>query len=318
MSQINILIVEDDLTTQEMARMVLENAGYAVSVALSAEDAERSLRTLWPDIVLIDRELPGMDGHELTRRLKAAEETSAITVIAFSTRHTLEDMELAIAAGSDGFVHKPFTVRGLLQTIAWHVSARKKVSPTFAPGAGYAVADKSSDMMKTATTLFGDLMKVSRTVIVSGLVLMAAAVSAKAQTATQTVTFQVDAINQVAVSGAPSLHITAAVAGGAPTTATSSGNTWAVTTNQSGAKITASIGSAMPTGVTLSANLAAPAGATTGGLLALGTTAVDMVTSITKLNASSLALTYQLDATSAAGVISSTTRVVTYTITGGV
>src|SRR5688572_13158794 len=93
-----------------------------------------------------------------------------------------------------------------------------------------------------------------------GLLIVAAAASANAQTATQTVTFQVDAINQVAVAGTPTLAITAAVAGGAPTTVTSTGNTWAVTTNQTGAKITASIGSAMPTGVTLSANLAAPAG----------------------------------------------------------
>ena len=70
--------------------------------------------------------------------------------------------------------------------------------------------------------------------------------------------------------------------------------------------------------ITARANLAAPAGATSAGLLALGTVAVDVVTGITKLNASGLSLSYQLDATTAAGVISSTTRVVTYTITGGV
>ena len=151
-----------------------------------------------------------------------------------------------------------------------------------------------------------------------GLLVVAAAASAEAQTATQTVTFQVDAINQVAVSGTPTLAISAAVAGGAPTSVTSTGNTWAVTTNQTGAKITASIGSAMPTGVTLSANMGAPSGGTSAGYLSLGTTAVDLVTGITRLNASGLALSYKLDATSAAGVVSSTTRVVTYTITGGV
>src|SRR5258708_8326343 len=128
MPQTNILIVEDDLTTQEMARMVLENAGYGVSVARSAEDADRVIRNLWPDLVLMDRELPGMDGLELTRRLKVAEETSGITIIAFSSMHTTEDNEKALAAGSDGFVHKPFTVRGLLQTVAWHVSAREAPS----------------------------------------------------------------------------------------------------------------------------------------------------------------------------------------------
>ena len=118
--------------------------------------------------------------------------------------------------------------------------------------------------------------------------------------------------------GSPTMAITAAVAGNAPTSVTSAGNTWAVTCNQSTAKITASIGVAMPAGMTLSANLGAPAGATSAGIKALGTAAVDVVTGITKLNASGLTLSYQLDATAAAGVITSTTRVVTYTITGGV
>jgi hypothetical protein len=160
-------------------------------------------------------------------------------------------------------------------------------------------------------------MKLS-SMFLSGMIVAAAATSAAAQTATQTVTFQVDAINQVGVTGSPTLDINAAVAGNAPTSVTSSGNTWAVTCNQTGAKITASIGLAMPTGVTLSATLGAPAGATSAGIKSLSTAAADMVTGITKLNASGLTLTYQLDATAAAGVITSTTRVVTYTITGGV
>ena len=160
-------------------------------------------------------------------------------------------------------------------------------------------------------------MKLS-TMFISGMLVAVAATSAAAQTATQTVTFQVDAINQVGVTGSPTLDINAAVAGNAPTSVTSAGNTWAVTCNQTGAKITASIGSAMPAGVTLSATLGAPAGATSAGIKSLSTAAADMVTGITKLNASGLTLTYQLDATAAAGVITSTTRVVTYTITGGV
>ena len=160
-------------------------------------------------------------------------------------------------------------------------------------------------------------MKLS-SILISGVIVAVAATSAAAQTATQTVTFQVDAINQVGVTGSPTLDINAAVAGNAPTSVTSAGNTWAVTCNQTGAKITESINSAMPAGVTLSATLGAPAGATSAGIKSLSTAAADMVTGITKLNASALVLTYQLDATAAAGVITSTTRVVTYTITGGV
>lgn len=161
-------------------------------------------------------------------------------------------------------------------------------------------------------------MKSTTLFSLGALVALAAVNTASAQTATQTVTFQVSAINQIAVTGAPSLVINAAVAGSAPTSVTSAANTWSVTTNQSGASITASIPSAMPAGLTLSANLAAPAGATSTGLTALGTTAVNVITGITKLNSAALSLTYQLDATAAAGVVSSATRVVTYTITGGV
>ena len=140
----------------------------------------------------------------------------------------------------------------------------------------------------------------------------------QAQTATQTATFAVNAINQIAFVGAPSMTITTAVAGSAPTSVTDALSTWAVTTNQSTAKITASIASNMPAGLTLSSTLAAPAGATSAGIKALGTVAVDMVTVITKLAQSALLVTYQLDATPAAGVIATATRVVTYTITGGV
>jgi hypothetical protein len=134
---------------------------------------------------------------------------------------------------------------------------------------------------------------------------------------TQTVTFAVNAINQIAFTGTPSLTITTAVAGSAPTSVTDATASWAVTTNQTGAKISASILTAMPAGLTLSASLAAPTGGTSAGFLSLGTVAVDLVTVVTKLAQGSLGVSYKLDATAAAGVVASATRVVTYTITGG-
>ena len=158
-------------------------------------------------------------------------------------------------------------------------------------------------------------MNAGRILATTALVL-GAATAASAQTATQTVSFQVDAINQIAFAGSPSLVISTATAGSNPTSATANA-TWAVTTNQSGAKVTASINSAMPAGVTLSVNLTAPSGASSAGAQSLSTTAVDVVTSITKLAQSGIAAQYSLDATPAAGVVSSTTRTVTYTITGG-
>jgi hypothetical protein len=159
-------------------------------------------------------------------------------------------------------------------------------------------------------------MNITRGFAFSAFLVAPALRTAAGQTATQTVTFQVDAINQLSVAGSPSLTINTATAGSAPTSATSAGNTWSVTTNQTGAKITANIASAMPSGLTLSALLGAPSGATSAGTKALGTSDVDLVTGITKLNAAGLGLTYTLDATPAAGVVSGT-RVVTFTITGG-
>ena len=155
-----------------------------------------------------------------------------------------------------------------------------------------------------------------RAAVALALVAFAAA-SAQAQTANQPVTFAVNALTQIAFVGAASLTITTAGAGSAPTSATDNTASWAVTTNQTGAKITASIPTIMPAGLTLSSSLAAPAGATSVGFLALSTTAVDLVTGITKLAQGALGVTYKLDATVAAGVVLSGTRVVTYTITGG-
>jgi hypothetical protein len=152
--------------------------------------------------------------------------------------------------------------------------------------------------------------------ILATMALLASASVASAQTSNQVVTFQVDAINQIAFSGSPSLVINTATAGSNPTSATAAA-TWAVTTNQTDAKITASIGSNMPAGLTLSVDLAAPSVGSSNGALSLSTTAVDLVTGITKHAQSAIGATYSLDATLAAGVVSSTTRTVTYTITGG-
>ena len=157
----------------------------------------------------------------------------------------------------------------------------------------------------------------------SSLAIVASVVPTRAvqaqTTGTQTVTFAVNAVNQVAFTGTPStLTITAATTGVGLTSVTSAaGPTWAVTTNQTGAKITASIPTDMPTGLTLKANLAAPSGATSLSPVALSSTVVDVVTGITKLAQGSLALSYKLDATAAAGVVTSASRIVTYTITGG-
>lgn len=153
------------------------------------------------------------------------------------------------------------------------------------------------------------------TLIVSGL---AASAVLAGPTAQQTVTYEVSAINELSVSSPTvSLTVNAATAGSAPTAASDSSTSYAITTNESNRKITGILNTAMPSGVSLSASLAAPTGATSVGPVALTGTAQDLVTGISTLNESGKVITYNLSATSAAGVVPSASKTVTLTVTAG-
>lgn len=152
----------------------------------------------------------------------------------------------------------------------------------------------------------------------AALALMIVSMAGTAAAQTQVVNFQVQGINQVAFTSTPvTLTITTAVAGSDPTPVSDASSVWAVTTNQTNAKVSASINSVMPAGVTLSVALASPVGATNAGTVALTAVSQDLVTNITKQKASAQSVTYTLDATVAAGVIASSSRTVTYTLTPG-
>jgi hypothetical protein len=135
---------------------------------------------------------------------------------------------------------------------------------------------------------------------------------------TQTVNFEVKAINQFTItSSAVTLTITSATAGSDPTPVSDASSVWSITTNQTNAKISASIPTNMPAGVTLNVLLGQPAGGATSAAKDLSTVSQDLVTGITKTKAGPLAVTYTLSATAAAGVIAADSRVVTYTMTPG-
>lgn len=150
--------------------------------------------------------------------------------------------------------------------------------------------------------------------VIAGLGATAAFAGNQAQ---QTITYEVQAINELSVSsGTVGLVVNAATAGQAPNVATDSSTTYAITTNETGRKITGALNTAMPSGVTLSVNLQAPEVAgTSAGKQELGTTAVDLVNGIATLNQAGLGIAYELKATSAAGVVAQATKTVTFTIT---
>jgi hypothetical protein len=146
---------------------------------------------------------------------------------------------------------------------------------------------------------------------------MIAARDVAAQVASQVVQFEVRAVNQIGISGTPlPLVINSATAGGQPTSVTSTGASYAITTNEVNQKIIASIDQPMPSGVTLEVSLGAPAGAASAGNVALGTAGADVVTGISGLRESALPISYRLSAVTTAQ-LGSSTRTVTFTIVAG-
>jgi hypothetical protein len=139
-----------------------------------------------------------------------------------------------------------------------------------------------------------------------------------AQTATQVVRFEVNAVSQIGVSGSPApMIVSTAAAGSAPSTVTAGGTTYAVTTNESNQKITASLDLSLPDGVTLEVSLAPPAGAASAGSVSLSTAGTDVVTGISATAAAALPITYRLSATPVVMMSAPAVRTVTFTIVAG-
>jgi len=112
-----ILVVEDNEPSRDALCRRLERRGYTV---LSAEDGEQAVaigQTLLPDLILMDLGLPGIDGWEATRRLKAREATRRIPLIVLSAHAMPNDREMALAAGGDDFDTKPVQFDQLLGKI---------------------------------------------------------------------------------------------------------------------------------------------------------------------------------------------------------
>ena len=162
------------------------------------------------------------------------------------------------------------------------------------------------------------MRKLSIIVLVAGSLSLLSGIAMAATSATQTVTYAVSAINAITVSGNPAaLTVNAATAGSAPTSVSDATTTYAITTNETGKKITGATNTDMPAGLTLTVNLVAPTGGSSAGATSLSSIAADLVTGITTLNESGKTITYNLSATSAAGVVGSASKTVTLTIVDG-
>jgi two-component system, cell cycle response regulator DivK len=112
-----ILYVEDNEDNVYMLTRRLERSGFEIVVARDGEQGVAIAQAEQPDLILMDLSLPVLDGWEATRRLKAAEETRAIPVIALSAHAMPGDREKALAAGCDDYDSKPVKLPGLLAKI---------------------------------------------------------------------------------------------------------------------------------------------------------------------------------------------------------
>ena len=113
-----ILVVEDNEKSMKLVRDVLHAKGYSTLEATTGEDAVELARTLDPALVLMDVQLPGMDGIEALAQLRGDERTSAIPVVALTAQAMRGDRERFLDVGFDCYLSKPFDVVELLRVVA--------------------------------------------------------------------------------------------------------------------------------------------------------------------------------------------------------
>jgi len=106
-----VLVVEDNEVNQLLTASVLEREGFAVDLARTSTEAMELLRIRTPDIILMDVQLPGMDGLAFTRKLKADLATAGITIVAVTAHAMAGDREQTLAAGCAGYISKPIDTR---------------------------------------------------------------------------------------------------------------------------------------------------------------------------------------------------------------
>jgi two-component system, cell cycle response regulator DivK len=116
-----ILIVDDNSTNMKLVRILLAGEGYDVRTAADAEEALNVLKEFYPRLILMDVQLPGIDGLELTRRLKSDPATQDITILGLTAYAMKGDKERIIAAGCDGYVPKPIDTRTLPELVAGYL-----------------------------------------------------------------------------------------------------------------------------------------------------------------------------------------------------
>lgn len=112
-----ILYIEDNRDNRSLVRRVLESEGYAVMEAANADDALSSLKGGSPDLILMDINMPGIDGYALTAQIKSIPDYTLIPIIAMTANVMRGDRERSLEAGCDGYIQKPIDIDVLAEQI---------------------------------------------------------------------------------------------------------------------------------------------------------------------------------------------------------
>jgi len=126
MANKKILIVEDNELNLELISDILKIKGYQIISANNGKDAIRLAKETHPDLILMDIQLPVMDGYEATRRIKSDPEFKAIPIIAVTSFTMKGDKEKVMEAGCDGYIVKPIDIKRLPELVKEYLQKNKK------------------------------------------------------------------------------------------------------------------------------------------------------------------------------------------------
>lgn len=126
MTQKTILYIEDNPGNRLLVKRILEVEGYKVVEAISGLDGLSVAESMQLDLILVDINLPELDGYELTRRLKQIKHLVGVPIIAMTANVMKGDREKSLAAGCDGYIQKPIDVDQLPVQVANYLQAKKK------------------------------------------------------------------------------------------------------------------------------------------------------------------------------------------------
>jgi two-component system cell cycle response regulator len=149
-----ILVIEDNPANMELARYVLEAFGYTVSAAVDGETGLELARAESPDLVICDLQLPGIDGIEVAKRLKAQPALARVPLVAVTAYAMVGDRERVLAAGFDGYIAKPIDPQTFVPQIAAFL---KSPAPTPMPrDTSAAAAGKPMPKARARALVLGD------------------------------------------------------------------------------------------------------------------------------------------------------------------